>query len=633
MNIPSVWSEECSGIITSALKNEAARWFQIHQLPSDPAEWLALKPGLREKIWKAMRAQPVRNVDLDYRETGSIAMDGYSVKNIYFQSRKNFYITGNLYVPNGAGPFPAVLNLHGHWSQGRLAERVQSRSHTLAKNGYVSLAIDAFGSGERSTVHGQFEYHGEMLGASLWNLGESLMGIQLQDNMRAIDLLASFHFVCADRIGVTGASGGGNQTMWLAAMDDRIASSVPVASVGTFESYVGGSNCVCETLPDGLIFLEESFVLALAAPHAMKICSCLGEIYGAFFPKEMLRSFRDARKIYQALGADEKFAYQIFNHPHGYWPEMREAMLGWFDLHLRGLGHGAPKAEAPFRCLPERDLMVFPEGQRDGRVVSIAEYCRQKGGDLQKSSSKSVVDRGQKARELREVLRIGEALEKKALHRLPDSPDGWQRWTVETRCGRLIPLLIKPPAGGTDFYLMAGPTGKHDLAATTLLGEALPSGAGVALIDLWGTGETEDFDTACASVYHDLSRSCLWLGKTLLGEWTRDFSLIDSILREDFHSVRTTLGGHKEAGLAALFAAVLSDQKTPVILQDSPRTFLFHEQAARSEPRTSFYSMALHVPGILEWGDIPLAVSLAGGAVRFINPRRSDGAIDKQSTT
>jgi hypothetical protein len=633
MNIPTVWSERSSGSVNSALKNEAARWFQIHQLPDEPGEWQALKPGLRERIWKAMRAQPVRDVDLDYRETGSIAMDGYSVKKIYFQSRENFYVTGNLYVPEGEGPFPAVLNLHGHWSQGRLAERVQSRSHTLAKNGYVSLAIDAFGSGERTTTHGRFEYHGEMLGASLWNLGESLMGIQLQDNMRAIDLLASLHFVRTDRIGVTGASGGGNQTMWLAAMDDRIAASVPVASVGTFQSYVGGSNCVCETLPDGLQFLEESLVLALAAPNAMKICSCLGEIYSAFFPKEMLRSFRDARKIFQSLGADEKFAYQIFNHPHGYWPEMREAMLGWFDLHLRGVGRGAPKAETPFRCLPEKDLMVFPEGQRDERVVSIAEYCRRRGGELQKRSLPPVDDRRQKALELREALRIGEDLEKKALHRLPDSPDGWERWTVESRCGRLIPMLIKKPAVGADFYLMAGPTGKHDLAATNLLGETLPSGAGVALIDLWGTGETEDFDTACASVYHDLSRSCLWLGKTLMGEWTRDFSLIDSVLRDAFHSARITLGGHKEAGLAALFAAVLSDQQTPVFLEDSPRTFLFHEQSARSEPRTSFYSMALHVPGILEWGDIPLAVSLAGGAVRFINPRRSDGAIDKQSPT
>ena len=163
--------------------------------------------------------------------------------------------------------------------------------------------------------------------------------------------------------------------------------------------------------------------------------------------------------------------------------------------------------------------------------------------------------------------------------------------------------------------------------------QPLPRGAGLALIDLWGTGETEDFDTACASVYHDLSRSCLWLGKTLLGEWTQDFSLIASILQEDFHSARITLGAHKEAGLAALFAAVFSDREVPVVLEDSPVSFLFHQQAARSEPRTSFYSMALHVPGILEWGDIPLAVSLAGGAVRFINPRRSDGAIDKQSPT
>ena len=633
MKIPNVWSEKSSGAINSALRAEAARFFQIHQLPSDPKEWLALKPGLRERIWKAMRAQPVRDLDLDYRETGSIAMDGYSVKNIYFQSRPGFYVTGNLYVPEGPGPFPAVLNLHGHWSQGRLAERVQSRSHTLAKNGFVSLAIDAFGSGERTTIHGQFEYHGEMLGASLWNIGESLMGIQLIDNMRAVDLLASLDYVMADRIGATGASGGGNQTMWLAAMDDRIAASVPVASVGTFESYVGGSNCVCETLPDGLTSLEESFVLALAAPHAMKICSCLGEIYGAFFPKEMLRSFRDARKIYQALGADEKFAYQIFNHPHGYWPEMREAMLGWFDLHLRGIGHGEPKAEIPFQCIPEKELMVFPEGQRDERVVSIAEYCRKKGGDLQKCSASLTQDSQQKARELGEILRIGEPLEKKALHRFPDSSHGWDRFAVETCCGRLVPMLLKKPTAGGDFLLLAGPTGKHDLAATSLYAEAFKSGSGVALVDLWGTGETEDFDTACASVYHDLSRSCLWLGKTFLGEWTRDFGILESILRDDFHAEQIIFGGHKEAGLAALFAAVFSDREVPVVLEDSPVSFLFHQQAARSEPRTSFYSMALHVPGILEWGDIPLAVSLAGGAVRFINPRRSDGAIDKQSPT
>lgn len=507
--------------------------------------------------------------------------------------------------------------------RGRLAERVQSRGHTLARNGYVCLAVDTFGAGERSTTHGQFEYHGEMLGASLFNLGETLMGVQLIDNMRAIDLLTTMDNVCPDRLGVTGASGGGNQTMWLAAMDNRVKASVPVASVGTFESYIGGSNCVCETLPDGLTFMEESAVLALVAPNAMKICSCLGDVYHAFFPKEMLRSVREARKVFQALGVDDRLSWQIFNHPHGYWPEMREAMLGWFDLHLRNIGHGAPKAEKPFQCLPEKDLMVFPEGKRDPRVVSIAVYCRRRARELREQNVKPP-NRDQKISELAYLLRLGPRLREKRIHRYPADENGWQRWAVETACARMLPLLVRPPANGHDYVLLAGSNGKADLAETEMLRKALEAGTGIALIDLWGTGETEALDTSCASVYHNLSRNCLWLGKTLLGEWVRDYQLAIDVLRRECAATQITLGGHKEAGLSALCCAVLSPEKQSVVLEDAPRSMAFHHQKPRSDPRQSFYSMALHLPGILKWGDVSLAESLAG-EVRWISPRHSDG--------
>ncbi len=96
------------------------------------------------------------------------------------------------------------------------------------------------------------------------NIGESLMGIQISDNMRGVDLLCSLPYVDPQNIGATGASGGGNQTMWLAAVDERIKAAVPVVSVGTFESYVMRSNCICELLIDGLTFTEEAGVLALA---------------------------------------------------------------------------------------------------------------------------------------------------------------------------------------------------------------------------------------------------------------------------------------------------------------------------------------------------------------------------------
>ena len=154
-----------------------------------------------------------------------------------------------------------------------MSDPVQSVGHSLALNGYVCLNIDAFGSGERSTIHGEYEYHGYNLGASLMNIGESLMGFQISDNIRGVDLLCSLPYVDAKHIGATGASGGGNQTLWLTAIDERIKASMPVVSVGTFESYVMNDNCICELLIDGLTFTEESGILALVAPRAIKMCN------------------------------------------------------------------------------------------------------------------------------------------------------------------------------------------------------------------------------------------------------------------------------------------------------------------------------------------------------------------------
>ena len=101
----------------------------------------------------------------------------------------------------------------------------------------------------------------------------------------------------------------------------------------------------------------------------------------------MLRSYAEARKVFQACGCDSKLTYQIFNLPHGYWPEIREAMLGWFDLHLKGVGIGAPKTEKTVQIPAGRRLMVFEKGKRPAEVISIADYCRKKNVELKNVSS------------------------------------------------------------------------------------------------------------------------------------------------------------------------------------------------------------------------------------------------------
>src|SRR5205807_7709279 len=106
---------------------------------------------------------------------------------------------------------------------------------------------------------------------TLWPSGQTLLGMQVYDNRRAVDYLAGRPEVDPQRLGVTGASGGGNQSMYAGALDDRFAAVVPVCSVGTYQAYLRSACCVCEVLPGALRFTEEGDVLGLVAPRSLMV--------------------------------------------------------------------------------------------------------------------------------------------------------------------------------------------------------------------------------------------------------------------------------------------------------------------------------------------------------------------------
>jgi hypothetical protein len=229
--MPRVFAANHSDLLDIRLRNEAYQWFALHQLPASKEKWDMVRKVIREKVIRETGIVIDHSLPLNIKETGTLRQQGFTIRKLTFQTRPGVYATANLYVPDGDGPFPGVINMNGHWPEARMSESVQSVAITLAKNGYVCLAIDAFGAGERSTVHGIYEYHGGNLGASLLNVGESLLGFQVSDNMRGVDLLTSLPYVDPQKIGATGASGGGNQTMWVTAMDERIKAAMPVVSV------------------------------------------------------------------------------------------------------------------------------------------------------------------------------------------------------------------------------------------------------------------------------------------------------------------------------------------------------------------------------------------------------------------
>ncbi|HMR19892.1 MAG TPA: prolyl oligopeptidase family serine peptidase, partial [Sphingobacterium sp.] len=513
--------------------------------------------------------------------------------------------------------------MNGHDRGAKIYKNYSAVGQTLALNGFVSLNIDAWGAGERGTEFGKFEYHGAKLGLSLIDIGESLMGMQLTDNIRGVDLLCSLPYVDADKIGATGASGGGNQTMWLAAMDERVKAAVPVVSVGSFESYVMRHNCVCEVLHEGLTFTEEDGVLALVAPRAIKICNSKFDSNPTFYPSEMLKTFNRVQPVFEMLGVKENIANQIFDLKHGYFPENRAAALGWFNLHLKNKGNGEPVKEKPFEAIDENELLVFPE-KRDDKVIGTMTFRQMRMEALRdKLLNSTSIDVKKKRKELYGILKIDKQDVFKQAH-IYGEEKGWTKTGIETTKGKIIPILHRKPRIGISKYVVVShPAGKSSIFSS-YIDELNKEGVGIVLLDLWGTGEAsspvaDKFDTTLVS-FHTLSRSSLWLGKTVMGEWVNELDIVSDYIKNKYKAKDITIEATKEAGLAALFLASLNQGISGLTLYNTPLSYQIDNRQSINS-----FNMAVHIPQILVWGDISLVAALSEADIKFVHPLNLSG--------
>lgn len=617
--LPEVWNSAPRELIVDTMKLAGERNFAMHSvLPSDPAEWTQKRKEILHRLGKAMRLEVDHTLPLDLEVTGVVAREGYRVEKVCFQAAEQRYVTGCMYVPDGAGPFPAVLNVHGHWTDGHLAERVQSRGHLLALNGFVCLSVDAFGSGERSTVHGEFEPHGGPRGTLLNNLGETLIGIQIADNMRALDLLCSLPYVDAANLGVTGGSGGGNQTMYLAAFDERIKAAVSVCSVGTYQSYIMGSNCICETIPGGFDICEEAGLIASIAPRAYAMFNGLHDQYFSFRPAEMLKTYTSARCVYRMLGVENNLQYRIFPTPHIYGTDALANMLGFFCRYLKGEGTGEPRLLADYRGMSLEEAMVYPKGKRPAKVKGILAYCAARGERLRV-----------KAASLNEAERRA-GLEK-VLNCSPVSitdfscggqEDGWEKRVLMKSHGFPMPALLRPSRNG-HWRLLAAPYGKQELAKTDYLQKALDSEDGLLLFDLFASGETgSEYGDSDHWDYHNTGRTCFWLGWTLLGEWVRDYTAAGTWLRKQYEVRSVTTYGYKDAAVAGLLSCALYGKMEHLVLDHAPITLNWSDCV----PGVNVFTLGLCVTDILHYGDIPDFMKFCDGvSIEWQKPLNADG--------
>jgi dienelactone hydrolase len=359
------------------------------QPPESKEAWDRRASQVRQRILVSQGLWPMpTKTDLKAQIYGRIDRGDYTVEKVHFESAPGFFVTGNLYRPKKAagGKAPGVLFAHGHWADARLSQandselrneiatgqerfleggksRFQSMCVQLARMGCVVWQWDMLGDSDsqqlsRQLVHSFAKQRPEMNTTENWGLFspqaethlQSIMGLQTWNAVRSLDFLLELPEVDPQRVAITGASGGGTQTMLLAAIDPRISLSFPAVMVST--AMQGG--CTCENASLLRVGTGNVEFAGLFAPKPQ------GMTTADDWTKEMsTKGFPELKRLYGLLGAPNQVMLQRGEHfPHNYNAVSRTAFYNWINRHFH-LGQQEPVLERDYTVSTRPELSVW----------------------------------------------------------------------------------------------------------------------------------------------------------------------------------------------------------------------------------------------------------------------------------
>jgi hypothetical protein len=335
------------------------------------ADWQRQRPEMHRRFLDMLGLWPLpARTDLHATITGKIETDAFTIEKLHFQSSPGLYVTGNLYVPKKAAlPVPAILYVCGHGSVTLdgvpYGNKVYYQHHPawFASHGYVCLVLDTLEAGEIAGEH-----HGTTrLGKWSWQaLGYTPAGVECWNAMRAIDYLESRKEVDPKRIGITGRSGGGATSWWVAAADERVQCAVPVAGIADLWAHVVEGDVpryrdgVISGHCDCMYFVNTyrwdfTQVMALIAPRPLLLGNSNAD---EIFPVAGYRRMAEkVRRIYDLYGAGDRFDLLETQGPHKDTPELRLGEYRWMNRWLKADPGDTTERELP-RFRPQ-ELKVF----------------------------------------------------------------------------------------------------------------------------------------------------------------------------------------------------------------------------------------------------------------------------------
>ncbi|HWD41406.1 MAG TPA: acetylxylan esterase [Fimbriimonas sp.] len=326
----------------NALLDARVRDLAARRHPSSLQDHLRRVKEDRPKLMQCLGLEPLPQLcELNAQVTGTIQRDGYRIDKIVYESRQGFYVTAHLYLPESEKAAPIVLRPHGHWQGKKSEPTVQASAIGLVLSGYAVLVVDS--PGDFGEPAGLNERAAQGPHNDFWlSMGTPMIGLYAWDLMRGIDYLRTRPEVDVERIGITGASGGGLAALYAFAADDRIKCAAPVCYATSMEAEPR-NGCLCNHVPGVTEIGDRSDVLALRAPAPILVIGATDD--PEFPPAGASRTHEKLRSIYRLYDREQAVRAEIVESQHDYNRRMRESVLAFFDEHLMGLAKRSYRPE------------------------------------------------------------------------------------------------------------------------------------------------------------------------------------------------------------------------------------------------------------------------------------------------
>ena len=575
-------------------------------------DWIRRQKSIKDKLMDIVGPFP-QKTPLNSKITGSIKRNGYKVEKIVYESMPGFYVTGCLYVPDGLkGKAPAILNVIGHNQDAFRMELYQLINCNLAKKGIIVLAIDPPGQGEHvqyfdpkinfsSIGYSVIEHC--YFGNQLFLTGCSPARYFIWDGIRGIDYLLSRRDVDAERIGVTGWSGGGTVTSFISAFDERVKVSVPCSWATTNKRLLqtkgiqDTENSFIHGLAKGLTFED---LLEVRAPKPTLMAFNSRDEYltiqGAY------EAYAEAKKAYKAFGIEDNLEIVEDDSKHWMTPKIRSAIYSFFMKHFNIPGD---PSEQEVDLLSAAELTVTATGQISTSLGGdmIFDVNKKEAAKLIQNLAKSRKDIEKHLGEVKiKAKEISGFIPPVSTEEEPLTNGRYQRegysvgkYAIVGEGEYAIPILLFVPNDNSVKHralVYIHPKGKiTDAKPGGEIEKLVKMGYVVAAADILGIGETKNTVTNKEGTA-DAGNTAVLIGRSVVGIQAEDIiRVVDYLIRRgDVDSTKVGAIGIDEMCIPLMHAAAFDHSIHNITLIGSPISY-------RSIVMNRFYQIGLTPTG------------------------------------